>query len=256
MEKKGKRRPTATPIGRFRFIVGRLASLLQRLEHPKVMHGGLRGRSTRTYAQPHVGRPAILKSDLESFFPNVRPGKVYNAFIELRCSPDVARFLTRLTTLEGGLPQGSPTSTVVGNIVTHSLARRLDRLAKSFNGTAGTYVDDIVVSGPAFVENLAPTVKRIIEQEGFRQNTNKTKVFYGNEEQVVTGVRVNSCLDAPSAKVRETRDLIDSLDAEMEKHRNGDSTQVLSIRGKIAYIGTLNRGAAESLSKRLRRALR
>lgn len=253
--KKGKERPTSTPLGRFRTIIDRLNRLLQRLRYPDNMHGGLKGRTTRTYARPHVSKRAILKSDLENCFPNIRPGMVYDAFVGgLSCSPDVARYLTRLVTLEGQLPQGSPTSTVVANIVSEPLARRLEGLAFSFRGESGTFVDDIVISGPAYVGKLERIVKKIICQEGFRPNEKKTKIVYRYQEQVLAGIRVNNGLGAPTEKIRDVRGRIDRLHTDLRTGKASDYKSLESIRGKIRYIGLYNRGAANSLWKRLGKA--
>jgi RNA-directed DNA polymerase len=258
LSKNGKERPIATPIGRFRRIVDRLNTLLQRLRFPDNMHGGLKGRSTRSYAKPHIRKQAILKSDLKDFFPSVRPGKVYDAFIKLGCSPDIAHYLTRLTTLDGGLPQGSPTSAVVGNLVCLNLAKRLEGLADSVDGFSGTYIDDIALSGPAYIGNFKPTALRIIQQEGFIQNLKKgkTAILGSDKEQVLTGIRVNNGFDAPSEKIREIRRLIDDLSQDIKSGKIINSKQITPLRSKIGYIGSLNPGAAKSLGRRLRKALK
>ncbi len=253
--RKGKTRRLATPHGRLRDILDRLNSHLQRLDFPSNMHGGLKGRTTRSYAKPHVRRPEILKSDIRDFFPSVKPKKVYDAFVKLGCSPDVAHFVTRLTTFEGSLPQGSPTSSVVANIVTMHLAQRLQGLAASFNGASGTFVDDIVLSGPAYVRRYKGTLLRIVSQEGLQAHSGKTVAIHADKEQVLAGIRVNHGLDTPREKVQQVRGLIDGLRADRQSGMTIDSKRVLRIKGKIRYIGSLNPGAAKSLSKRLTRTL-
>jgi len=256
-EIKGKPRQFATPIGRLRIIVDHLNAFLQRLTFPDNMHGGLRGRTTRTYAKPHVRKETILKSDLENFFPNIRPGMVYRAFIDLKCKPDVARYLTRLTTLDGQVPLGSPTSTVVANIVSRGLAIRLENLAKLHKGVSGTFVDDIAISGPSYIGKLKPTVLRIIQQEGFHPNLKpeKTAILYANEEQILVGMKVNNGLDIPVSKITAIQKQISAFSKYTYLNQTMYYKDIDSIKSKIHYVGTLNPGAANSLMKQLYKSI-
>jgi len=257
IEKNGKKRMLATPFGRFREIISRLNALLQRLYYPDNMHGGLRGRTTKTYAKPHVGKSSLLKSDIEDFFPSVRPGKVYDVFQKkLNCSPDVSRYLTRLTTLNGQLPQGSPTSTIVANLVSIGIAQRIQGLANTFSGQSGTFVDDVVLSGPRYINKFKPIVKKIIRQEGFRPNDKKTVFENKKGETVIAGIRMENGFDAPSDKIKTTRALIELVHKNLKNGTTVDEKTIRSIKGRVRYINGLNRGAAQSLYKRLNKRLR
>jgi len=255
VHRNGKSRALATPVGRLRDILSRLNRHLQRFEFPDYMHGGLRGRSTKTYALPHVRRKSVLKSDLKDFFPSIRPGRVYDTFLKLGCTPDVAHYITRLTTVNGQLPQGSPTSTVVAALVSIGMAVRLRGLADFVDGHSGTFVDDLALSGPPWVGRFRSTVRRIIRQERLTPNDLKTVVVKSSEEQVIAGVRVNHGLDAPKTKVHEVRALIEQLHLDVADGKSPDLSVLRSIRGKIQHVDSLNRGAAHSLTRRLARAL-
>ena len=69
---------------------------------------------------------------------------------------DVARILTRLCTLKGSLPQGSPTSTIVAALSTVELTDRLDQFASNHNASYTQYVDDVTVSGPKHMIKMTP----------------------------------------------------------------------------------------------------
>lgn len=246
IEKNGKKRLLATPIGRFRILVNRLNKLLQKLYFPNTMHGGLKGRSTKSYAAPHVNKPMVLKSDIKNFFPSVRPGKVYDMFVKkLGCTTDISRYLTRLTTVNGQLPQGSPTSTVIANLISQGISRRVQGLASTFNGQSGTFVDDVVLSGPKYIDKFKPVLSKIIKQEGFEVNESKTSSFHREEEVVIAGIRVDNGLDAPSHKIKETRKEIEILGHDLEAGKKLDKKTVQSIKGKIGNIKSLNKGAGK-----------
>jgi len=251
---KGKVRPIARPIGAFYPVSRRIQALLSRIALPAYLHGGVRGHSPRTNALIHIGKAAILKFDLQDFFPRIRPAQVYKTLVErLGCSAEVARVLTRLVTLDGGLPQGSPTSTAVANLVIVPLAKRLNGLATSHASDYGQFVDDGAISGPGYIERLRPLVEKIIRQEGFRASPkpHKRLTLYWYQEQAVTGVKVNREIDAPQEKVREVSDLLDALQGQTCTMQRRSETQLRSLAGKIQNIRNLNPRIGNAFRRRL-----
>jgi RNA-directed DNA polymerase len=253
---KGKIRSLSTPRKRLLEIQKSLNRLLQRIMAPETIHGGLRGHSHITNAIPHTQKPMVITNDLKDFFPSISYKKVYDVFLRrLGCKPDIARYLTKLTTIDGCLPQGSPTSTILSALVSEPLAKRLEGLAKKHGSTYTQYVDDITFSGSAHIGRLNPLIKKIVNQEGFKVNPSKTKVMDNGCEQVVTGVRVNQGADVPSEKIQEVRNLIDELEVQQRSERKISESEAASLRGKIQYVTQLNRGAGRSLQRRLGRVL-
>lgn len=253
---KGKVRPIATPHGRLREILDRLQALLQRVSLPESIHGGRRGYSYITNALSHVCKPTVLCMDLKDFFPSVTNHRIYNVFrIRMGCTPDVARYLTRLTTLNGCLHQGSPTSTILAAIASEPLAMRLGKLAAQHRAAYTQYVDDVGISGPDHIGRLVPLVETAIRQEGFRVNNSKTRVASGNTEKTVTGLRVNQGPDVPRKKLREVRCLIDNLERNRNCMHGVPKRELDSIKGKIRFVEGLNHGAGSFLRRRLNRVL-
>ena len=253
---KGKIRDIATPQGRLREILDRLQGLLQRVSLPNSIHGGRKGRSHFTNALCHARKPAVFGTDVKKFFPSVAHHRVYKLFrLRLGCSPDAARYLTRLTTLNGCLPQGSPTSTILSALVSEHLAIRLEKLAAQHKATNTQYVDDIDFSGPSHIVRLAPLVETIIQQEGFEVNRSKSKIANANREQTVTGIRVNQGLDVTHKKMKEARTLLDDIKMRQENGADLSQRELASIKGKIRYIEGLNRGAGRFLQRRLKSIL-
>jgi hypothetical protein len=251
---KGKIRPIAVPLEPFYSVSKRLQTLLSRIALPVYLHGGIKGHSPKTNAFFHIGKAAVLKFDLQDFFPRIRPGQVYEMFLErLGCSRIVARVLTRLVTLDGGLPQGSPTSTTVANLIIVPLAERLNTLAMSHGSDYGQFVDDGAISGPSYIERLRPLIEKIIRQEGFRASPkpHKRLTLYWYQEQVVTGVKVNRQIDAPREKIQEVSSLLDDIEGRVRAAQELSESQIRSLTGKIQNIGNLNRSLGMAFSKRL-----
>ncbi len=245
---KGKKRAFAKPKGRLVKILDNLKKLLQRIELPDSLHGGIKGRSPVTNAYPHIGKPAILKFDIADFFPGIRPYRVYNMFCErLECSASVSCCLTRLVTLHGGLPQGSPTSTVIANLMLVPVVKRIEGLAGKHRCDFTQFVDDGSISGPAYIERLRATIEKILQQNGFvaSPKPHKRITQYRNEEQVVTGIKVNKEMDVPKGKYLAAKSLIEGSVMAQNKHLKA----TLSIQGKIQHIKSINPRKGKALEK-------
>jgi len=252
--KKGKERPMVKIHGRLREILNELKNLLQRIKVPAYIHGGIKGKSTITNAKPHMGKPMLIRYDLEKHFPTTSHRKVYAMFRnQQECSPDVSRILTRLTTLNKGLPQGSPTSTLISNLATLSLSNRLYGFAKARAAECTQYVDDYTFSGQSRLAKCKDRIIQVIAQEGFKCNPSKTMTIPAHNEQVTTGIRVNGGLpDIPSASLKGIRSELDKLQQQVERGRKLSPKILERFEGKIRYVYRLNRGAAKPLQHKLR----
>jgi RNA-directed DNA polymerase len=114
-KRSGGTRPIDAPKERLQFIQKRINKrILQRTQIHKAVFGAVRGKRLRDNLQLHVGKPMVANFDLEQFFSNIASGQVYKIFCAIGTAPDVARVLTRLTTLRGRLPQGAPNQPNVG----------------------------------------------------------------------------------------------------------------------------------------------
>ncbi|EGL15000.1 reverse transcriptase family protein [Paenibacillus sp. HGF7] len=99
--------------------------------------------------------------------------------------------LAALTTYNGSLPQGAPTSPYISNILCQRMDKRLLALAKKMNADYSRYADDITMSGDENVRQYIETIKSIIINEGFDINYKKLRLQTDNNMQEVTGLIVN-----------------------------------------------------------------
>ncbi len=170
-------------------------------------------------------------------------------------TPDVAWTITRLVMLRGGLPQGSPTSTIVANLVIVNLGNRISGVAYVHNASYSQFVDDGAFSGSAYIKRLQRTIERIIRQEHLSPSPKPEKrtVTYRNTEQTVTGIKFNSCIDVPSEKLRRVRAELEEIRKDVDSRSMPSEKRIASIRGKIQHIANLNPGAGKSLFRKLAR---
>lgn len=252
-EKKNGRK-ISEPYDRLKEISRNLNAMLQRIDLPDVVQGGRKGYSYITNAEKHQRKPMVLKFDIKDCFPSITNRMVYEVFEKrLGCYHDVARYLTRLTTVHGCLPQGAPSSSILAAFVLEPLSLRLKKLAEANGITYTQYIDDIAFSGQRWIVRLKPIILKIIRQSGFEVKEDKIKTLSKESEQIVTGVRVDNGLDAPKDYIKKTRLRIENLDGISREGESKFVKEIESIKGMIAFIAQFNRGAAKNLRKRLKK---
>ena len=222
-KRSGGVRLISAPLGGLKILQRRLADLLQdcldeindstNFVTPErsfgyANHGFARKLSIRTNARNHRNRRYVFNIDLKDFFPSIHFGRVRGFFIHDRSfqlNPNVATVLAQTACYRNSLPQGSPCSPVLSNLIGNILDVHLSRLAKK-NGCFYTrYVDDITfsTSKSIFPPSIAvfnqsnkswlpgPELLRLVSRSGFQINPKKTRMQYNFSRQEVTGLVVN-----------------------------------------------------------------
>jgi RNA-directed DNA polymerase len=105
---RAKPRKIDQPLGILRRIQSSIKSqLLDQFEFPGWVNGGVKGRSLKTNAQPHVRQNEVVNLDIKNFYGTVTSATVAQAWKKhFCCGNDVQWLLTRLTTFKGHIPQG------------------------------------------------------------------------------------------------------------------------------------------------------
>jgi RNA-directed DNA polymerase len=162
---------------------------------PDNVHGGVKKRSNITNAKPHQGKKYQFTTDLQEFYPNISSQRVYNTFLNLKFSPHIAHWLTSLTTWKFELPQGTPTSTHIANLVFLETDIQLIKLCNIHNITYSRYVDDLTFSSQQDFRPILNDILNIVTSNNFKLSYRKTQ-YKGN--QTITGIDVFlNKLDAP-----------------------------------------------------------
>ena len=103
------------------------------------------------------------------------------------------------------MPQGSPASPALSNLISLKLDKRLGNLAESLGASYTRYADDITFSGSKNLSMVVPLIKEIIREEGFVVNEDKVRLQYANQRQEVTGLVVNNKISV-APRVRKELD--------------------------------------------------
>lgn len=243
-KRSGGTRQIAAPISELKLLQRRLAYILQNcLEEirakygrddagptpDQVTHGFVRRRSIVSNARQHRHRRFVFNVDLENFFPSINFGRVRGLFIKdvhFALQPNVATLLAQIACHEGSLPQGSPCSPVVSNLVGHILDVHLVRLAARCGCTYTRYADDLTFSTnergfPTRIATPLPAaphqwtvgdeLAHLISKSGFLINQQKTRMQFRTSRQEVTGLVVNQKVNIPADYRRRVRAMVHHL---------------------------------------------
>jgi retron-type reverse transcriptase len=234
-KKSGGERLISAPMPRLKAAqTWILTNILDLVPPHGAVHGFLPGRSIVTNATPHVGAAVVINLDLKDFFPSITYRRVKGVFRALGYSESVATILGLLCTepqvdqveLDGEtwyvatgerhLPQGSPASPAITNILCATLDRRLQGLAGKLGCSYTRYADDLTFSasgeGTKHINILKNAVKAIIESEDLALHPGKTRVMRQGSRKEVTGVVVNDKPGVDRKTLRRFRALLHQVE--------------------------------------------
>jgi RNA-directed DNA polymerase len=157
-KKSGGTREIHAPIKQVKSLQRRLADRLEQCladvqkktgKSNSASHGFRPGKSILTNASVHRNKRHILNLDLKDFFPTIS-GKRIRGFLirdqHFKFHKDVATTIAHIACLDGKLPQGSPCSPIISNLIAGILDFHLSRLAKNHGCLYTRYADDITFS--------------------------------------------------------------------------------------------------------------
>lgn len=210
-----------------------------------VAFGGIPKRNHIAAAKLHCGKAAVGKVDIKKFFPSVTNHHIYDLFIAMGCSPRVSHLITPLVTYKGHLPQGSPASTTLANLLLWNIDLTLEQSAQKEKIAISRFVDDIVVSGNyRKVSLMIDLTIRELAKLNLAINRKKTNITPANARQVVTGVVVNTNLSLPKRHEDDNASLSKKYlrDAIRRYSKYGITEEELrSLQGKFAYASNLDK---------------
>lgn len=192
-------------------------NIIDKIPLPDNVHGGVKKRSNITNAKAHQGNKYLFETDLQEFYPNINMTRVYQTFVELGYSTHISHWLTTLTTRKNELPQGSPTSTGISNLVFVQTDHKLIKLCKENNIIYTRYVDDLTFSSQQDFGHLVPEILNTVINDSFKINRRKTNY---DSEQTVTGIKVFlNKIDAPK-KILDKAKLESDTNVEIKPYTN------------------------------------
>jgi RNA-directed DNA polymerase len=241
-----------------------LVNILEKLELHGAAHGFRSSHSIVTNARPHVGSEVIINFDLKDFFPSISYKRVKGLFQSFGYSEAASTIFGLLCTepeieeleldgktyfvavTERHLPQGSPASPAITNLLCRRLDKRLDRMAGELGFVYTRYADDLTFSASGdSLQNICNILRRtesIVLHEGFTINEQKTRILRKNRQQEVTGIVVNEHLSISKKELKRFRATLFQIEKDgPEGKRWGNSEDAIaSIQGFANFVAMVN----------------
>ena len=228
----------------------------QKIKFPPYITGSVKGCDFYTNAQIHVGAKFQINDDISSFFPSTSENLVFNVWKYLfKFSDEVANCLTKLTTLNGVLPQGASTSSYIANCVFFAQEPNMVKEFNEKNLIYSRYVDDIVVSSKAHVDGqsiefIKKHVWNLINSFGYQVKVSKSSITTGAKQSKMQVTGVTNGFD----KLKLSREKRKQIEIEVYKftktnfiNSNEYSCAFKSVSSKISYLARFHPHEAEKL---------
>ena len=266
LKKNGKTRKIKAPKIYLKLLQQCINTILQTKFVPHhASHGFLTERNIVTNAKPHIGKNYVLNIDLKDFFDSVNFRRVktvleLNPFNLNNEREKIAYFISNICCDKGTLPQGSPTSPLITNIVCQRLDRKLYQFSKTSKSKYSRYADDITFSSnnAVFTKKFIKELTCIIKVEGFKINQSKTRIQDRSEKQEVTGLKVNEKVNVDRKRIKTIRAMFHNFQNKgyaytqqnFEKFYDKQGSKApsfeISLKGQIEFVGMV-RGKNDAL---------
>ena len=213
-------------------------------------------------AKIHCGKKWILKLDIQDFYGSV-PYEYIEQVVKNTCkrikNADMNYYLM-ITTLDGKLPTGAPTSAHIANACFTPVDRRIRAYCKALCVDYSRYMDDMTFSADNkfllnFVEEF---VQRTLANFGYKLNAKKTKYISENKQQNVLGLVVNNkTTRLPKEFRQKLRAMIHSYSVcktsgskQIDlKYRTWDEHSIAQLKGYLAYAKHVDKETYNKLIK-------
>ena len=221
-KKKGGTRDIFAPDGLLKEIQRKLNTYLQAYYlciKPSEVHGfvihpkssGVNYCNIVENAKIHTQKQYVLNIDLKDFFPSISSFRVKELFTSslFGFSDAIATAYTLLTTYEGKLPIGAPTSPVISNFVCRQLDADLIAFAAAQGLAYTRYADDLTFSSNSKIESdCLLGIREIIQRNDFQVNEKKFRLQTTNRKQTVTGITVNEKVNVDRKLLKKIRAML------------------------------------------------
>lgn len=264
-KKNGDKRPTIDAEPSLKIVHEKIKTkILKKVTYPRYLLGGIAdqfySRDYKTHAAIHAGKKYLIEEDVKDFFPSTSVKLVHSIWQRFfNFPPAVAEILTKLTTLNGSLPQGWKTSGYIANLAFWEREEDLvDQLGKR-GMTYSRFMDDITVSANFKLNQndktfIVSEIYKILFATGYSPKRTKHQILSSANRMTVTGLIVNTKKPTLSqAEKNRIRAAVKECEVRAISDQTSHAYQKMwnSTSGRVGKLKRFHPGKATELRSRL-----
>lgn len=229
-----KKRLIEEPNNLLKRILRKLLECLSVVELPTYCYGLSKEHGTIENARIHKNMVEILNFDISHYYPNTKSIYVEDFFKnKLKMSDEALEAVIKMTTCNGHLSTGSPTSPILAFLSHEGIFNRIYQKMSENDVNMSLYYDDLSFSANKHLGSwIYDYCKKSLKQHGLWIKTSKIKHF-GYRGGWFTGVHVSQSgkLSAPHKLHYKVVKLLKSKPIE-----DMNKKELRSLIGTIAYL--------------------
>jgi len=220
--------------------------IFKKVAFPQYLQGSLAGRDYVSNVAIHKDSQVVISEDIEKYFDHITDAHVFEIwrrFFGFGQSP--AELLTALTTREGRVFQGTPTSSYLANLAFWDIEGTVVSKLEARGLRYSRYVDDVTVSSTDTMSSDDKTwaigqVVAMIGSRGFHAKRDKHEIQSGEARISVMKLNVNRAVGLSKRERAQIRAAVHQLEQCFDR---GDTGPVFrhEMEKASGRIGRLNR---------------
>lgn len=222
-----------------------LQEILYKVKVSRYAKAYIHKRSIKDHVKYHTKSKKILTMDIEDFFGSIKFELVQKMFEDIGYSEIISNLLTKLCFLDNKLPQGSPTSPYISNIILNGFDDAMSTYCRENDIKYTRYSDDLAFSGEIKIAELVKKVRQELNKLGLKIKGTKTKLMNQNHQQIISGIVVNQITQVPKNERNDIRNIMFyikkyGLQSHVERTNQNKNNYLEHLLGKVNYILSLN----------------
>ena len=242
----GKIRNIDEPLPDLKFVqYWILRNILEKCSVSDYAKAYLKGRTLKHNARFHRAQKVVVTMDIKDFFPSISVKDITKIFENMGYFHDLSCFLAYLCCLNNAVPQGAPTSPYLSNLRMIDLDDKISEYTSQRSIRYTRYADDLTFSGDFNPHFLINDVSKIVYNEGFSINPEKTRIARSSARQEVTGIIVNSHMQISKEKRKQIRQQVYyinkfGLESHLERIEENRANYLNHLLGQINFALFVN----------------
>jgi hypothetical protein len=238
---------------------------LRQVRYPEYLTGGVPGKDYKSSVDIHAKAATVIKEDITKFYPSVGDAVVFDIWRRFFAfSEDVADLLTQLTTRDGHLEQGAPTSGYLANLALWDVEPHVvERLAARGVSRYSRHVDDICMSSDQHLDGqeIAWAVSQVygmLREKDLQGKRSKHMVLRSNRPITILKLIGNEKASLPAKERSRVRALVHRFCTAVKAGEDLDLlvAELPRVRGQVYKVKRFHASEGAQLAERVDEAAR